>query len=305
MNQDRTPKPDSEMTIAALLRCAADGELTPEQEARLCAHLDESPGCSQRIEFEQKLREACCDCYSDDQACPDSLRSKVAGMCREACSEGTPAVVGSSTTRERGFWAGSLFRGLAVAAVLILAVTLAFQVGQRSAPGGAVQSEAQVQLAARATEFVTNEHLRCDESRKSDLSYKFTTTKPEDLPAAFEQVMGKKLTLEDLVAHAESIRFVDAGRCGVPGKGRSLHVRLSLPTEGGPHFASLFVQEDQGDLGLSEGKSYHLAGGNEMDKPCVFVWKNTGMIFWLVCERADASNVREAVGAPAVAPGSI
>ena len=194
---------------------------------------------------------------------------------------------------------------MALAAVLVLAVVLAFQVGQRSGPSGATTADANIQLAARATDFVIKEHLRCDGKGKAEVGYKFTTTRPEDLPAAFEQVMGKKLTLEDLVAHAESIRFVDAGRCGVPGDGRSLHVRLSMPTDQGPHTASLFVQEDLGGLDdLVEGRSYHLAGGKDSQKPCVFVWRSSSMIFWLVCDKMDARDLRDAVGAPAVDPGS-
>lgn len=315
MTQDHSFNKDlpqgDKLSVAALLRCAADGELTTEQEAQLCAHLDESPGCTQRIEFEQRLRAACCDCFSGEQTCPDELRSSIESMlgseqtaAHHAEPERTQPERLAPITRNPSFWnGGAVARGLAMAAVLVLAVTLAFQVGQRTGMIG--QNGSQVLLAARATEFVELEHHRCQLLTDPTVAAKFTATSPEELPQAFETVMGRTVTLEDVIAHADSIQFIDAGKCGVPGAGKSLHIRMSTLDEGTPRTASLFVQQDRGGLQLEEGRSYHLAGGDGMDKPCVFVWKNDGMLFWLVCDRSDASQVREAVGAPALSAGSI
>lgn len=299
------------LSVASLLRCAADGELNAEQEAQLCSYLDESPGCTQRIEFEQRLRAACCDCFSGQQTCPDELRRSVEKMLGSAgsseISRAHPATDPerlAPMTRKPSFWnGGAVARGVAMAAVLVLAVTLAFQVGQRSGMLGG--SGSQVLLAARATEFVEREHLKCELLTNPDVAAKFTATTPEELPQAFEAVMGRTVSLDDIIAHADSIQFVDAGKCGVPGAGKSLHIRMSTLDQGAPHTASLFVQEDRGGLQLEEGKSYHVAGGDGMDKPCVFVWKNNGMLFWLVCDRDDAQQVRQAVGAPALSDGSI
>ncbi len=304
-NPEQQPTPEADLSIAALLRCAADGELSSEQKARLCAHLDESPGCTQRIEFEQRLREACNDCYADDTCCPETLRTTIGQMCEHARDgEPEPGRL-APVTRSRSFWNSPLARGAALAAVLVLAVTLAFQVGQKSAPvvGG---TGPQLTLASQATQFVSKEHTRCIELTDPSLAYKFTANSPEQVPAAFQAVMGKALSIEDLIANAESVSFIDAGRCGVPGGGRSMHIRLATQSASEPHTASLFVQEDLGDLAIEEGPSYHLAGGKaEPDKPCVFVWRSAGLVFWLVCDRTDAKALRQAVGAPELATDPI
>ncbi len=298
------PQSQGPLSIAALLRCAADGELTTEQEAALCAHLDESPGCTQRIEFEQRLREACSECYSDEACCPDTLRSTVSQMCEHARDGELEPGRLAPVTRTRSFWNSPLARGVAVAAVLVLMVTLAFQVGQKAGPVDG--SAPRLTLASQATQFVSKEHLRCEVLADPDVARKFTATTPEQVPAAFEAVMGKALSIEDLIARAESVKFIDAGRCGVPGTGRSMHVRLATLSEGEPHSASLFVQEDAGDLDIEEGPSYHLAGGKaQPGKPCVFVWRGSGLVFWLVCDRTDAQALRQAVGAPELATDPI
>ncbi len=310
MTQDQSFNKDlsnaDQLSVAALLRCAADGELTTDQEAQLCSYLDESPGCTQRIEFEQRLRTACCDCFAGEQTCPDELRSsieKMLGSHQSAADHNEPERL-APITRSPSFWnGGAVARGLAMAAVLVLAVTLAFQVGQRT--GMIDGGSSQVLLAARATEFVGLEHLRCELLSDPNVASKFTATLPEDLPRAFQAVMGRTVSLDDIIAHADSIQFIDAGRCGVPGAGKSLHIRLSTLDEGEQRTASLFVQEDHGGLQIEDGQSYHVAKGNDLGKPCVFVWKNDGMLFWLVCDRSDAQQVREAVGAPALSAGPI
>ena len=319
MDDHTTPNPPAaadgseSMSVAALLRCAADGELTAEQEAQLCAHLEQSPGCSKRIEFEQQLRGAWCNADSSDAACPADLRCSIERLC-QASAVGSSATDGmiddmsgaeppQVVTRQRSFWAGPVARGLAIAAVVVLAVTLAFQVGQRSAP---VSQSPQLQLASQATAFVTKEHTKCSKIDNPDNEFKFTATTPEQLPEAFNQVLGRSVSVEDLISEADSVSFVDAGRCGVPGGGRSLHIRLSTIASGEAHTASLFVQEDSGSLEISEGPSYHLAGGKDAPgQPCVFVWRNDGMVYWLVCDQTDAKALRAAVNAPELATDPI
>ena len=183
-----------------------------------------------------------------------------------------------------------------------MALTLAFQVGRSSVTLQADGSE--VLLAARATEFVAREHGRCRPLDDPSLSAKFTETSAEQLPAAFQTVLGTSLSLSDLITKAETVRFIDAGKCGVPG-GKSLHMRLSSLTDGQEHTASLFIQEHTGKLHLAEGVSYHMAGGQDMDKPCVYVWRRGNLIYWLVCDRSDAGQLQEALSIPAVSRGSI
>lgn len=309
------------MSVAALLRCAADNELTAEQRAQLDTHLARHPQDQGRIEHEQQLRRACSRVMGSSEQCPAALRSTLQAMCarsgtaldvdahssaqRAGGRQGFEADVLTTQirtqTRQRSFWSG-MARGLAIAAALAMALTLAFQVGRTSVTLQADGSE--VLLAARATEYVAREHGRCRPLDDPSLSAKFTETSAEQLPAAFKSVLGTSMSLSDLITQAETVRFIDAGKCGVPG-GKSLHMRLSSLTDGQEHTASLFIQEYTGKLHLAEGVSYHMAGGQDMDKPCVYVWRKDSLIYWLVCDRSDAGQLQQALSIPAVRPGSI
>lgn len=300
----------SNLPVAALLRCCADGELTDQQKAQLEAHLNAHPDDDMRVEFERQLRKACERSMAGSARCPEALRKRVmalAAASTDADADHSPApvpVVLASATRNRSFWISSS-RFMAVAAAVLLGLTLAFQIGRWSSVVPASPEDGtQVVLATRATEFVRREHSRCAKLRDAEIGNKFTATEAEGLSGAFQSVLGKNLTLEDLISHADSVRFVDAGRCGVPG-GRSLHIRLSTLAEGQEHTASLFVQEDTGRLQLSEGKTYQFAEGEENGRLSVYVWRRAGLLYWLVCDRSDSPRMIQALGAPQVRNGQV
>lgn len=306
---------NSNLSIAALLRCCADGELNDQQRAKIEAHLASHPDDAMRVEFEHQLRKACERSMAGSAKCPEALRKRVMALAAASAHSGTgqtdaehahaPLPVAlAPKTRNPSFWI-STSRFMAVAAAVLLGLTLAFQVGRWSVVAPASpEGGAQVVLATRATEFVRREHSRCAKLRDAEVGNKFTATEAEGLTGAFQSVLGMNLTLEDLIAHADSVRFVDAGRCGVPG-GRSLHIRLSTLAQGQEHTASLFVQEDTGRLQLAEGTTYQFAEGEENERPSVYVWRRAGLFYWLVCDRSDSTRMIEALGAPQVRSGQV
>ncbi len=307
-----------DLPLAALVRLAADGEISAEQERRLELELDRDPSLSRQVEAEQLLRASVERAFGDASAgpaTPAGLRDRVAaalagvelaGLAQEGFE---PAADGADTvdvptrlasmTRDRSFWNGPAARVLAAAAALTLVATV-FIVSRTGVP-----TESPVGDRTRAVQFVASEHGRCVTDIAPGAG-KFRVTNASGMPGLTGDVLGREISLADLVVNgAENVAFIDAGPCHVPGGGGSMHLRFEVPAETGgePHRFSLFVQQDQGTLELSEGVSYVLDPSNggqvELKSPVIYVWLRAGMVYYLVVDTPKACGaIRERLAAP-------
>lgn len=275
-------------SIATLLRLAADGELSPEQESRLAAHLEAHPQDKARIEFERRMQQACARACGPECCAPSGLRERVVA----SCCTGADRI--AESTRERSFWSARNFtRVAAVAAVIALVAAASFMVGRGNSPASG-PGVAEPGFATQLASFARREHGRCVVTQ-GVLEGKFSIGSPEELPGEFEQLVGEHMTFSSiLTAEAEGLRFVDAGRCNPPG-GPALHIRFALQGEDDPaSLVSLWVQLD-GSEDLEEGRTYCSGAGCDR----VRVWVVDGVRYTLVCSRADQGNpAQNALGAP-------
>lgn len=299
---------------AALLRAAADGELTPEQAREVDELLQRCEVSRGRVAFERELRCAC-KRVMGTECCPDALRARVRalaggpGGADEALSDALEAR--ASSTRGRSFWTGSRVIGLvaAAAAVIGLAATAALLV-RTPAPTGVPGAGRvrYVQFRDQVTKFVASEHNRCWESTDA-ADAKFVDTTPEQVRAEFERTLGKVVDLPVWHQPTEGLVFHGAGRCHVPGSdGKSVHMRFDIPDAAGHPQAgvSLFVAPDRGELPIKPGITYAVD-----TKSCgatgssVLVWTENGMVFYLVADAkaGGCDKLRAALGVPAATDG--
>lgn len=271
-NQDQPP-------IAALLRMAADGELSAEQEARLRAHLAAHPGDAERVEFERRLRAACARACTPETDAPPALRDKVLACCRQGAN-------GLAVhTRTEGFWAGRmLVRFGAVAALIALVAVVAFQTGRFGRPAGGPGSVATIEQVAR---FARAEHGRCIGLPDAD-DAKFTIETLDQLGAEFAALAGRDISLGAIAAaESQGLHFVDAGRCHLPGGGTAMHIRFR--TDGpGAGLVSVWAQVD-GTLDLEEGLTYKAGEGCD----CVRLWRVGEVRYVMVCSDDQEQPVAE------------
>ncbi|MEM9064961.1 MAG: hypothetical protein AAGB51_05670 [Planctomycetota bacterium] len=296
MTTDRDPN----LNLAALLRAAADDELTAEQRVRLDAHLAAHPEDADRVAFERELRQAVSRVIADaTPSVSDRLRERVRAIAAEARGEDSQAVSGveslAAETSQPSFWANPLHsplgRGIgSLAALIALAAVLWFVPAPVVTPA----------YAQAVAQHVSSEHSRCallDDA----VNAKFSVNSLEEVPAAFRSITGRDVSLASLaLADFEGMTFVDAGRCRVPPSTESsLHVRFR--TDAG-ELISLFVQPAASDLGMEEGVTYQYTGHAPKDgSACATVigWTKSGFVYYLVSDRsAPCANVLKSVGQP-------
>lgn len=308
MSDSNQHNPNADLPLAALIRLAADGEISAEQERRLEIEIERDPDVARRVEAEERLRSSIARAFESGPATPAGLRDRVAAAMAsadlgvaemdEASQRDDVPTRMASVTRDRSFWAGPAARVLAAAAALTLVATV-FVVSRGPSADPTLGSR------TRAVQFVAGEHGRC----VSDLapgSGKFRVTNASEMPGLTGDVLGQEIKIADLVLNGvENVRFIDAGRCGVPGGGSSMHVRFEAPSgtgEGTAQF-SLFVQQNSGSMELAEGITYELdpTNGGEIDlkSPSIFVWLRGELVYYLVVDCPKSCKpIREHLAAP-------
>lgn len=296
---DSHSNPEQRLNLAALLRAAADDELTSPDERRLEAFLDEDPSLASRIESERLMRRAIGRALEREagDAAPPGLRDRVARAMASA-DLGAPGSVSvpeamARSTRSPGFWQRTNFRVGLAAAIVLIGITLTFfNTGTPLGPNQALADR------TAAASYVASEHGHC----VTDIAHaarKLVLQNPDDLPTLAGGVVGTEIALADLVASgATDIRFIDAGECHVPGGGPSMHLRFTLPDIEGD--VSLFLQRDSGRMKLAEGYTYLMVPGEDAPKtPSVYIWLREGIIYFLVVpERAGCEQLRESLVLP-------
>jgi len=305
LTTDRDPILDA--NLAALIRAAADDELTDAERARFAALLAERPELAGRVEFERRMRGAVGRVIaSETPAVSAGLRSRIEAIAvgaRAEAAQTDDAVAGglesrSGETTTHGFWAramgGPVARGaLSIAAMLAVAAILWTVAGPAPLP-----------LTDSVARFVSSEHDRCP-IEADNLNEKFTIKSVADVPEVFGQLTGRNLSLEALaLGELDGMEFVDAGRCRVPpAEESSVHVRFRA-AEGA--MVSLFIQpmsgSQAGRLGMVEGLTYDLKGrASEDGSDCetVLGWFRDGVVYYMVGDKAEpCSAALKSMGQP-------
>ncbi len=248
---------------AELIRCAADGELTADQESALRALLASRPEVAKAIEFERTLRTRVGEVMSRDGNAPAEVRAKVAQVLGR---NDVVATIGAGRPRRR--WVVRL----AAAAVLVLAVSMIFIQPWRSRNIDLADRVSRVSLLAH----VEREHIRC-----SELGGHFKSKMSVDELAPAEGFVEGYLhaSIDSLDLSRVGYRFVAIGECSVPGGGRAVHGLYQAESDSAP--LSLFVQQDTGSLQIDAGKCYVLAAPRPQDSPLA-VWRDGSLIYYLV-----------------------
>lgn len=282
----------------ALLRAAADGELTAAGEQELRDHLAARPDDRAVVAFEQELRKSIASAALGHPA--PQLKERVQHLCAAARQrESTPLPV--QTTAPQRHWQTAW---LAIAASVALVAGIAYLTVRRPqalpAPGELITPTHRVSLVS----FVSSQHEEC-ELHADMIGSKLRIDSLGKAPAAFREVLGRE---PDLGRLAQSgLRFMGAGPCAVPGRGRSVHMVFDAgadpaPREGGrTALVSLFVQQDSGELAIEPGRTYRLVpteGSPSTTTAEIYVWKTNGFVYFLSSTSAPAmERARLALGA--------
>lgn len=231
---DQSPLP-----LAALIRAAADGEVTDAEQAQLEAASD-NDSVADRIEFEQDLR-AAVRRHLDPVATPADLRERIAAALASEPSAPADDVVTSplGDTRDRSFWnspvVATLGRWAAVAAVLAIAATLIVMASRSTAPSVSTDQ------ASRLVGFVGSQHASCKDfgdHYKQKMEWQ-SVGEAHDAAAKILDIAPAAFHFEDLLT-AGGYEFGGLGRCAVPNGSHSVHLIYKRLSDGTP--VSLFIQ---------------------------------------------------------------
>lgn len=286
LSNDR-PSGDA-LSAGALLRLAADDELTPDERARLEAHLGAHPDDRARIDAERALRARVGALLDRSPAAPASLRASVENILASA-SDDAPVVIRRT---DQSFWRRSL-TPFAIAAGLLLVVSASIIVRQVGLQSGiaAWMTESQ---GAQAAAFVEREHSRCaglDDQRNT----KFVTDTLEGANDLIAERLGATGATIDL--SSQGLTLTGAGACSVPGEGKSVHLLYRGGAGDDAWAASLFIQTGDPDFEGVDPKCLCL--NRLTDREEVLVWRRDGLVYYLVCPPGgSAVTLLEALDAP-------
>lgn len=285
------------MNIAALLRAAADEELSDADRARLDAYLAEHPEHASCVEFERELKGACARAMGDAK-CPESLRASIDAMRGSGDQE---AVVLGVATRERSFWQRSGLMGAMAAALVLAGGALLWNSSSfiLGTPSVGAPKTAQVSYAERIGDFVAREHARC--AVEEVAQNKFVIDSIDQAAVRYSEVFGATVETPEC---GEGITFYGGGDCHLPSTSRSAHLRFDTQTsDGDPLRLSLFVAPDPGLLELEESVTYVVESSACAERGTnLFVWTQGGVMYVLVSEAEpgtqSCADVRAMMHAP-------
>ncbi len=282
----------------ALLRAAADGQLSPADQAALRDHLAAHPEDEAVIEFERALREGVGQWRAEPPSA--ALRARVAEIAKSAhaVADPVPPVVAGKVGRGR-----AALRWLAIAAVVALVSVPIVRVmtapGPLPGPGEIITASHRASLCS----FVRSQHSDC-EVHEQMVRERFRIATLGEAPEAFRGILGAAPDLGDL--EHSGVRFLGAMECAVPGRGTSVHLVLDAGDPGQTAdpsaYVSLFVQQDHDELALEPGRTYRmLRNAGEIDAPAeIWVWRKDGLVYFLVApSEQNLDAARTALGAMA------
>jgi hypothetical protein len=285
------PTDDSFSSRTSLLRAAADNELSPAESIELDSHLRALPDDQRVIDFERRLRTEIAAASPHCGQAPDALRRRLEAMTTVAPGLPYP----SRRFAFRPAWAF-------IAASVVLVATGYLVVSRFPAQLPTQGEIVNASHRAALTRFLAWQHTDC-EVHADAIKSRFDIGPAEAAPAQLARIIQREPDLGTLrtAAPANSdIEYLGAARCAVPGRGDSVHIVLGYRNPLDPsqsRLASLFVQEDNNELSLVPGRTYHMRqrpGDWDGRQITVCVWRNNGLIYFLVAtspEVLDAARI--------------
>jgi anti-sigma factor RsiW len=242
------------------LMAYADGELEGAAAERVRRHLEGDLAAQSKVKLHHRLCAAGRRCLGEVEV-PDDLKARVGNVVTEV----------TTPTQQRRMYIGYLS---AAAAVLLIA-----------AGGWAVWafSNRGVEVLRRSdlvpVSYVTSaaqRHINC--SKHAEHFHAGFPRKVEEMPASLRQYLGHDAVCPDLTKLG--YRFIGCGPCTIPG-GKTAHL-LYRPINGQGGCVSLFVQPDEGQLKLENGRVYFAR--DEADATPMIIWRSEGVVYYLVGE---------------------
>ncbi len=267
-------------SIAALLRLAADDDLTPEQQARLDAYLAENPEDLARIDFDRQLRGACARAMSDVST-PEGLADRV----RAAIAEDAQAEALSNLqpqTTNTAFWSRARDWRTAAAAIILLALVLGGAWNLTRAPAPPAWAE----LAG----LMVSEHSRTYSASPVSGSMELV-----EVERACDLWLGCEPSLDTLLKNAK-VELADAHNCVIGGRHTTAHLQIRLEGRPEGNVVSLFIMTIAAVPGLSERKTYKV---DCPDADAILVWRAGELVYFLVSDAPGGCDaLRAAIQLP-------
>lgn len=237
---------------AALVRAAADGEVTAADQRRLDGLLDSNPDWSSRMEFERSLREAT-GRVMGAVSTPAGLADRVRAAIRADDELADSIEALSPETRKPSFWTRRTWMSVAAVFVLGLSAALILQANQLSRVN---LSSDQLAYRQQLAGFLTTQHDKtCEDLVKAQHGGKLKFLDPTEYEAEMAKALNHAVKVPSC-DRSRKVYFAGGGRCGVPGQGPSGHMVYNA--DFAPDI-SVFIKLDNGELPLKEGRTYALA----------------------------------------------
>lgn len=283
-NQNAAPDP---MARATLLRAAADGELSPEQQQALESLRASDPSVDRAIATESALRDRVASVMREPAQAPAALRGDI-----EALFQRERGSVGPAATTSRSFWAGrTVWLAAAAAIVLVASVSLVMQLPISQSGNALVSRETNAALI-NASEFITGEHDRCADFERY-FEAKMSVRDAGEVSDAVVNLLGAPPT--SIEFDDTGYEFAGMGRCNVPGDGASVHM-IYRHQDVSEQALSLFVQENLDASLMDQDVRYRVQtdeGG------ALYVWTDGALIYYLFChDEARGDDVSSLMKAP-------
>ncbi len=307
-NQEHAQEPREPMNVAALLRAAADGELSDCQSDQLDAYLAANPEAQSQIEFEKALK-GCCSRAMTKPSCPDALRAMIQAIAADTSPAQDDSAyaarieASNEHTRSKSFWMRSPMMSAAAALLILVAGTMIWQSASYSFNNSAPEhlNSRQASYFNRVSNFVVDEHERCCDDRAAQR--KLIKHDIEQATQYFSEAFEAPLTMPVMNEEEGQIEFYGGGDCAVPSTKRSGHLRFDAISPDGERISlSLFVSPDPKLLPMEEGKTYAINAKACTDAGThLFAWVNGGVQYLLVSEAGEdmCKKVRDIMQAPA------
>jgi anti-sigma factor RsiW len=298
----QAPEPhDGVSERTRLLRAAADGELDAVDAALLKRHLEQQPEDCAVIDAERRLRSELADLAKEPVPASVSARlaARVAASARSDDRHEVRSEVVGRVDPSKG-----VLRMLALAAlVAIVAIGGTILTTHLLSPAPAVEREG---YRTELIRFIDQHQHTCEVHAELVGTY-LTTTAMDKVPHALAGILGGSPDLGEL--EAQGFVLLGAGRCAVPGRGRSARLVFRAPPEAGQavgSILSLHIQEDRDEdrrsFVIPEGTTLQLVDErNDAERPSrpIYCWRHDGFVFFVTAQSESAvAGVVRALGAP-------
>lgn len=286
--------------VKQFLAAFADGELDIEQTIEILSRLSMDPATAARVEHQQRLRESVArvmqapQCKGHPTRCPEALREKIEaafasqGDDEPASSSAPDSQTNVATPRRRPGVLAALGRWspLAAAAVVLLAALgLYLQSGIDTPAGERPGTAASSILPAAVAAKMDRRHGECSADTRELLAHAQFPDSIRELP----EVVARQLDISGpgvvpLDLSVLGYRYVEAGRCAVPGK-PAVHVvyRTDGTTAADAPAMSLWITPDRGQFDALRDARVFMARITETHHP-VMLWKRGGLVYLLLGE---------------------